>query len=288
MYKKPFFLIVALAAFTLNSCIHSGNQNQMKKSILLVAFGTSVPEAEKAFDNIRERISKRFPETEIKWAYTSNIIRKKLAKQGRKIDSPKEAFAKFAESGITDIVVQSLHTIPGAEFHEIVKAAAEFEKKHPDIKISIGNPLLTDSGSVDRMADILIADIPAERKKSDAVIYMGHGSEHHVEDMKYTELNKVLNSKDPNIYLGTVEGKNLLDPILKACREKGMAKAYLIPFMSVAGDHAINDMAGPGEDSWKSRLEKAGIKTVPILKGTAEVDAIVDVWADNLNRQFKR
>lgn len=286
MINRTFTLVVVLVALTLNSCTYTGNQNKMKKSILLVAFGTSVPEAEKAFENISMRISQRFPDTEIKWAYTSDIIRKKLASQGRKIDSPEEAFAKFADSGTTHLIVQSLHTIPGAEYSEVVKTAEEFQKKNKDMKIRIGAPLLTDNESIKRMGDILIADIPSERKSSDAVIYMGHGSDHHIEDRKYAELAKMLNSMDSGIYLGTVEGKNILDPIIESCIKKKIKKVYLIPFMSVAGDHARNDMAGSDEDSWKNRLEKAGITTVTVLKGTAEIDAVVDVWADNLDRIF--
>ena len=55
-----------------------------------------------------------------------------------------------------------------------------------------------------------------------------------------------------------------------------------MPFMSVAGDHARNDMAGDEDDSWKSILTKAGIKCVPVLKGSAEFDNIVDIWVDHL------
>ena len=56
--------------------------------------------------------------------------------------------------------------------------------------------------------------------------------------------------------------------------------------MSVAGDHARNDMAGPGEDSWKSILEKEGIQCVPVLKGTAEYQEFVDIWVDHLKTAF--
>lgn len=55
-----------------------------------------------------------------------------------------------------------------------------------------------------------------------------------------------------------------------------------MPFMSVAGDHAKNDMASAEEDSWKSVLSKEGIEVVPILKGTAEYDVFVDIWVDHL------
>jgi len=61
---------------------------------------------------------------------------------------------------------------------------------------------------------------------------------------------------------------------------------FLVPLMSVAGDHAKNDMAGEEEDSWKSILTAKGFKVEPILKGTAESPEIVDVWLDHLQVAF--
>ena len=52
--------------------------------------------------------------------------------------------------------------------------------------------------------------------------------------------------------------------------------------MSVAGDHARNDMAGAAEDAWVSVLTREGIECVPVLKGTAEFDQFVDIWVDHL------
>jgi sirohydrochlorin cobaltochelatase len=55
----------------------------------------------------------------------------------------------------------------------------------------------------------------------------------------------------------------------------------------VAGDHAMNDMAGDEPDSWKSQLTKAGIESVPVLKGLAEFNPIVDLWLENLKIAMK-
>lgn len=52
--------------------------------------------------------------------------------------------------------------------------------------------------------------------------------------------------------------------------------------MTVAGDHAMNDMAGDEPDSWKSQLTKAGIESVPVMQRLGEVDAIVDMWIAQL------
>lgn len=63
--------------------------------------------------------------------------------------------------------------------------------------------------------------------------------------------------------------------------KKKIKKAYLIPFMSVAGDHAENDMARDEKDCWKSILSKYGLACIPTLKGTAEFDVFVDIWVDH-------
>ena len=91
-----------------------------------------------------------------------------------------------------------------------------------------------------------------------------------------------LQLEDPNIIVGTVEGYPEVDLVKELLLKNNIKKAYLIPFMSVAGDHAKNDMASDEEDSWKSIFTKAGIQCVPVLKGTAEFDVFVDIWVDHL------
>ena len=57
-----------------------------------------------------------------------------------------------------------------------------------------------------------------------------------------------------------------------------------MPYMSVAGDHAQNDMAGDEPGSWKSQLEAAGFTVKPVLKGLAEFDAIDAIWINHLKK----
>ncbi len=92
---------------------------------------------------------------------------------------------------------------------------------------------------------------------------MGHGT-HHPANAFYAALMFQLQLKDPNVYIGTVEGYPELDTVLTLLKKNQIQKAYLIPFMSVAGDHAKNDMAGDENDSWKSIISKAGIECVPV------------------------
>lgn len=55
-----------------------------------------------------------------------------------------------------------------------------------------------------------------------------------------------------------------------------------MPFMTVAGDHAQNDMAGNEPDSWESQLKKSGYEVKVIMKGLAEYDPIVNIWINHL------
>ena len=138
------------------------------------------------------------------------------------------------------------------------------------------------SGSRNTIAGPQDANIPKERKKNEAVVLMGHGT-HHPSNAFYAALMFQVRLKDPNVFIGTVEGYPELDTIQMLLKKNGIKKLYLMPFMSGAGDHAKNDMAGDEEDSWKSILTKAGYQCVPILKGTAEFDNFVQIWVDHLD-----
>ncbi len=250
--------------------------------ILLVAFGTSIPEAQGAFADIEKMVHAAFPEVPVRWAYTSVIIRKKLAERGQILDSPAVALAKMMEEGFTRVAVQSLHIIPGAEFHDLRMNADAFTEMSDGFEqLRIGYPALSSTEDLSKAVDAVIGILPKERKKDEAVVLMGHGT-HHPANVYYEAMMYRLQQKDPNIYMGTVEGTPSLDDIRAMLLERGVKKAYLIPFMSVAGDHARNDMAGEEADSWKSILTEAGIECVPRMKGLAEYDAFAKIWVDHL------
>ncbi len=59
-------------------------------------------------------------------------------------------------------------------------------------------------------------------------------------------------------FIGVVEGYPALDDFLDHIQYAKTKKIILKPFMIVAGDHAVNDMAGEEPDSWKSILVNGG------------------------------
>jgi sirohydrochlorin cobaltochelatase len=265
-----------------------GEKGPMKKGILLVAFGSTVPEAQVSFENIDRSVKKAFPGVEVYWAYTSRIIIAKMAKEGKNLSTPVEALAAMMGEKFTHVAVQALHVIPGEEFHGLAQNVRRFEGMSKGIeKVSVGYPLLATSEDLQRVAEAIIKIIPPDRKKKDAVVFMGHGT-HHPADVYYAALNYHVQKLDPNIFVGTVEGWPEIDDVIKDLKKGGLKKAYLMPLMSVAGDHARNDMVGPEENSWKSILEREGIKCEPVLKGLAEYQEFVDIWLDHLKTAFSR
>ncbi|WP_034623161.1 sirohydrochlorin cobaltochelatase [Desulfovermiculus halophilus] len=263
-----------------------GHKKPDKRGILLVAFGSSYPQAQASFENIEARVKKAFPQVPVRWAYTSRIIRHKLNEKGKHYDSTAMALAKMMDEGFTHVAVQSLHTIPGAEFHDLRSIVTGFESMSCGFeKILLGYPLLSAPQDLVAVRDAMLNTIPEERKAGEAVIFMGHGT-HHPSNAFYQAMAHSFQQEDPNVYVGTVEGSPSLEDILDRIEDKGTDTAYLMPFMSVAGDHVRNDMAGPGADSWKSILADKGIRTEAVLKGTAEYNTIADIWLDHLQDVF--
>ena len=285
--KRRWLMVLGLIGLIMLPAVNGfaahGEKRSEKKAILLAAFGTTVPEAQKALDQVELRVREAFPGVEIRWGYTSSIVRNKLAKQGKVLDSPETALAKLMDDGFTHVAVLSLHTIPGEEFHDLSRNAHFFGQMAGGFeKILVAWPLLSSHDDMARVAKAMIRHIPAGRKPQDAVLLMGHGSAKHPSDAIYLAMNQMFQDLDRNVYVATVEGYPTLNDILPKLEEKKIKKVYLMPFMAVAGDHARNDMAGDEPDSWKSVLGKKGYTCEAVLKGTAEYPEIVDVWLDHL------
>ena len=284
-----YVVIVSLVFLVLSVEFSHGYGERMseKKGILLVAFGTTVPEAQISFENIERSVKKTFPGVPVRWGYTSRTIIRKMGEKGMQLATPEEALSSMMRENFTHVAVQSLHVMPGAEFHGLVKNVQRFAGMSKGLKkVIVGDPLMTTSEDVQRVAENFLKIIPPERRKTDAVVFMGHGT-HHPANVYYAALNYHVQKLDPNVFVGTVEGWPEIDDIKSDLKKNRIDKAYLMPFMTVAGAHARKDMAGPSADSWKSMLEKEGINCVVVLKGTAEFQEFVDIWVDHLRAAFE-
>lgn len=243
----------------------------MKRGILVASFGTSYEETRiKCIESIENLVKEKYGEEVFERAFTSNIIRRKLKnRDNMHIHSPQEGLDSLKQRGFDQIVTLSLHILDGFEYAKLSKEYGPVAK-----------PLLYMPQDYTRIAQ---DEVFNNLRGCDALVFMGHGSEHEVADKTYGRLQEEYRKlgKD-NIYIGTVEGETTLEDIVETIRDKGYKTVLLKPFMIVAGDHAQNDMASDEEDSWKTILTQEGYDVKIDMSGMGEYKVVQDMFMEKL------
>ena len=260
-------------------------QNQ-KKAILVVSFGTSFAETrKKTIDAIEADLAAAYPDYTIYRAWTSKMILKKLKnRDGIVLPTVSEAVEQMIADGVTRLIVQPTHVINGIENDQM--KADVLARQEAFTSIAFGTPLLTTTE--DQMAVIrtLMTELPAPSKE-EALVLMGHGTVHYANAV-YAALDYTFKDLDyPRCILGTVEAYPSLESVKRQLKTLAPKKVILAPFMVVAGDHATNDLAGEEEDSWKSQLEAEGYEVSCILKGLGEYPGIRKLYIEHAKEAMK-
>lgn len=297
-------LIMALGATGVQAA------QEEKKAVVLAVFGTSHESALPGILNIRDQVQKELPGIPVRLAFTSNIIRKIWQK--RRLDpsyraqhpevpgeiinvkGPLATIADLQDEGHAWIVVQPTHISSGEEFSDLasyvqgLNSIKTVKKRNmPFKKILLGRPALGTYGieheyrhDIEQMAAILAPDVELARKDGRALIYFAHGNEHYSTGV-YLEFEQVMRQRYPGarIHVTMVEGFPDSALLFEKLVAEGTRKVLLKPFMTVAGDHAKNDMAGSAPDSLKSRLEAQGVDVAVSLVGLGESDAFAAIFA---------
>ncbi len=285
---------------------------ETKSAIVLAHFGTTVPSGLAAINHITETVKKAYPATEIRTTFTSNLVRnvwrKRQAEPQKWFDQgvPPEilqvkniiaTIGDLLEEGYTDIIVQPSHMFYMEQSYDLQQyveglASITTMKKRwkPFNQLVMGRPALGMPGDshpyhqdIEAVVATLAADAEMARKAGAALVYMGHGNENWPSGI-YQETEKKMRETYPDVatYIGVVEGYPTLDDLLERLQRENNRKVLLKPFMIVAGDHSVNDMAGEEEDSWKSRLTKAGFEVEPVLEGLGSNDDFARIFVDHI------
>lgn len=279
---RPSSLLVFLLFFILlQPCAAPASQG--KEGILLVAFGTSVPGAKKAFDIIDAGYRHAFPGSPIIWAYTSQIIRKKLARQGIKIGSIGQGLDELAAMGVKIVRIQSLHILAGEEFAALARSALLQAQKHARQfdAVYLGRPLLETDEDAKAAGNAILTHMRTLRKDGEALVLMAHGQEHGRGDLVLEGTRAILARQDGLAFLASVEGSRGFEHVSGDIKNKNVKKIWLMPFMIAAGDHARNDLAGNEDGSWASRLKKQGYDVQINLHGLGELPEIGQIFINH-------
>lgn len=273
-------LILALAStpWTLNAA------SPPKPAIVLAAFGTSTAAFE-TYHHFELQAKKRFPDHEIRWAFTSHKVRHKVAREkGQKLNDLGTTLRELKTAGYTRVVIQSLHIVPGEEWD---KKVVQVSREISGLKIVLGKPLLSSEKDQEAVLKVVAQTFPKDLKNT-VVVLMAHGSPVPEGEKAYLSFDRLLRSHYQNVFLGTVEGKPTKKEVFEAVKKANPASVVLMPFMFVAGEHVAKDMLGDDPDSWKSELLKQKAYHIKgITEGLGYQEGIVKIFLDHLAQALK-
>lgn len=250
-----------------------------ENELLVVSFGTSYNDNRAAtIGAVESAMETAFPDYAVRRGFTANIIIEHVQRRdGVVIDDVTEALARAKANGVKNLLVQPTHLMNGYEYGDLVKeleaCAGDFES------VKIGAPLLTTDEDFAVVAQAMVDAAAGHDDGKTAVCYMGHGTEAASNGIYARMQQHLTGSGHDNFFVGTVEAEPTAEDLVKLVKAAGYEKVVLRPMMIVAGDHANNDMAGDGEDSWKSVFTAAGFQVTCEINGLGELEAIQQLLA---------
>ncbi|WP_298705648.1 sirohydrochlorin cobaltochelatase [uncultured Veillonella sp.] len=265
----------------------------MKQAILVVAFGTTVERARvRQIDAVVEYIRKQYTEYEVRLAFTSRIIVKRLRERGEHILTEMGAMEALIAEGYTKIMVQPLHFTGGEEFDKLKQNILSYKEQVETIRM--GRPLLYFMGQEDRPDDydilinecirpLLAREVASEN--GEGLLFIGHGGI-NVGNACYGLLQlKLLRQNLAQVRIAALESYPMVEDMalpwewLDGRKPK---RIHLHPLLLVAGDHALHDIFGDDAESIESQLVAAGYEVIRHEKGLGEYEVIQKLYAQHL------
>ena len=278
-------------------------QKKNDKVILIVAFGSTWQQAYDTFEKVVEDYKANFSGWDVYLSFSSieciNNARAGENVAPKDYYDPEHWLTAIGQAGYKKIVVQSLQVIPGEEYRNVrdsyVKNFMNNKNgnfttaymKSLDRNVVLGTPLMAEESDAEELAKVLNNESDIKAAVADGIVaFMGHGNpegyDYYGGNIRYVQLENALRAINKNYYVGTVDmDQTLVDDVLENIAGRTVTyevgaismdvtyaannakKAQLYPLMSIAGDHAHNDMADPDDEgSWFSMFNDADIKTM--------------------------
>ena len=277
-------------------------QKKSDKVILLVAFGSTWEQAYDTFDKVVDDYKAQFGGWDVYLSFSSAIcINNARAGENvdpKDYYDPEHWLTAIGLAGYKQVVVQSLQVIPGEEYRRVRDSYVkdfmnnrngdftDAYMKSLDRQVVVGTPLMAEESDAKTLATTLNNEADVKAAVAQGIVaFMGHGNpegyDYYGGNVRYLQLENYLRDINTNYYVGTVDMEDTyVDNVLEhvaggdfdiavgdvtvsmSYAANGAKKAQLYPLMSIAGDHAHNDMADPDDDeSWYSMFNAAGIET---------------------------
>ena len=322
-------------------------QKKSNKVILLVAFGSTWEQAYDTFDKVVDDYKAQFSGWDVYLSFSSAIcINNARAGENvdpKDYYDPEHWLTAIGLAGYQQVVVQSLQVIPGEEYRRVRDSYVkdfmnnrngDFSDKYMkslDRQVVVGTPLMAEESDAKVLAQTLNNEADVKAAVAEGIVaFMGHGNpegyDYYGGNIRYLQLESYLRELNPNYYVGTVDmdqtyaedvvehikgGKfnfSVGDMMYTMNYDVNLSKkGQLYPLMSIAGDHAHNDMADEeDEESWFSLFNAAGIETAAYeanfseacwkkyksgegyIPGLAERGAVRSLWMNHTRQAINK
>ena len=322
-------------------------QKKSDKVILLVAFGSTWEQAYDTFDKVVDDYKAQFGGWDVYLSFSSaiciNNARAGENVEPKDYYDPEHWLTAIGLAGYKQVVVQSLQVIPGEEYRRVRDSYVkdfmnnrngdftDAYMKSLDRQVVVGTPLMAEESDAKTLAATLNNEADVKAAVAQGIVaFMGHGNpegyDYYGGNVRYLQLENYLRDINTNYYVGTVDMEDTyVDNVLEhvaggdfdiavgdvtvsmSYAANGAKKAQLYPLMSIAGDHAHNDMADPDDDeSWFSMFNAAGIETAAYetnyteacwkkyksgdeyIPGLAERSAVRKLWMNHTREAIKK
>ena len=322
-------------------------QKKSNKVILLVAFGSTWEQAYDTFDKVVDDYKAQFSGWDVYLSFSSAIcINNARAGENvdpKDYYDPEHWLTAIGLAGYQQVVVQSLQVIPGEEYRRVRDSYVkdfmnnrngDFSDKYMkslDRQVVVGTPLMAEESDAKALAQTLNNEADVKAAVAEGIVaFMGHGNpegyDYYGGNIRYLQLESYLRELNSNYYVGTVDmdqtyAEDVVEHIKGGKFNFAVGdmmytmnydvnlskKGQLYPLMSIAGDHAHNDMADEEDDeSWFSLFNAAGIETAAYeanfseacwkkyksgegyIPGLAERSAVRNLWMNHTRQAINK
>jgi len=260
-----------------------------KPAIIIAAFGTS-SRAKAPLAFFQTAVEKKFPNHEFFWAYTSEIICRKLQLPGLK-----ETLATIEATGYRKAVVQPLHIFPGTEYRQIAETCEYF----PGLRVFLSETLFHRWNFVKDCLAVVEKDFLTNKEGLNILALHGTPLCTDPANIIYLGLERLVADLYPNVLAASLEGVPDHGALLTKIKRSNLVAKYknirIIPMMYLAGMHAEKDLMGK-DGSWRTALELMGftvdcprieVAGQTFYKGLAYYPELVSFLTDRLQRSLK-
>lgn len=260
-----------------------------KPAVVIAAFGSS-RRARGVLEIFNKRFTEEFADYELFWAWTSEIIRKKMGLPGLQ-----ETLAEVEAAGFRKAVVQPLHIFPGTEYRQMEETCGYF----PGLRVFLSESLLHRWPFVKEILQVMEHEFLGPDEGLNLLALHGTPLASDPVNTIYLGLERMVADLYPNVIAASVEGVPDHEAVFAAMRRRNLAGRYarikIIPMMFLAGLHAEEDLMGEGE-SWRSCLEDMGFSVeCPMVehegheyfKGLAWYPEVASFFMERLRRSLE-